>query len=82
MDLAPTEIVHWIKNSITVRAERGEEVADYLVGLTARDNLVRSRLWGGTRLAIGLILFVGSGSLSRAWYTLRTFGHSREDPSA
>jgi hypothetical protein len=76
MDAAPTEIVHWLK----VREVRG--VPDYLRGEPADTfDMVRRRIWGVTGLAVGVALFVGSGSLARAWQTLRTAGRNREDPS-
>src|SRR5215469_13938450 len=72
MDAAPTEIVHWL----TVR-----ELPDYLRGEPADTVLVRTRIWGVTGLAVGVALFVGSGSLAQAWQTFRTAGRDRENPS-
>jgi hypothetical protein len=72
MDAVPAEVVHWL----TARLEA--DIPDYLRGDT-RDTLavLQSRIWGGTRLAVGVALFVGSGSLARAWHSLRTAGQNR-----
>jgi hypothetical protein len=77
-DAGPIEVMHWLRS----RGESGTEIPEYAREITSTSGWFRYGLWGAARIAIGIALFFGSGSLSRAWYILRTSGHNREDPSA